>query len=114
MENFFEVKGKEYFYKGLAPFKVAVMNEDLGWIPKTNIYFTDSVSSPEVLDSIADCKKYIKEGKKSRKYVCAYILDYAQKTIYYDDLKALSHANALLKNKKQDNYFTKIVEVDDW
>lgn len=114
MEGTVIIKGKEYTYRGATPLKVAVLNSDFGWIPKTNLHISDSVGSPDLLGSIEDCKKYIRNAQKSKKYVCAYILDYASKTIYYDNPDALSHAKALLRNKKQESHFTEFVEVKNW
>lgn len=114
MESTITVKGKEYYYKGSMPLKVAVLNTDFGWMPKTNVYVPDSVGSPDVLESVEDCKKYIRGTKKSSKYVCAYILDYNAKIIYYDDAEALTHANALLRSKKQEGYFIEFIELENW
>ena len=114
MEGTVIIKGKEYTYRGATPLKVAVLNSDFGWIPKTNLYISDSVGSPDLLGSIEDCKKYIRNAQKSKKYVSAYILDYINKVIYYDDSDALLHANALLRSKKQEGYFIKFVEIENW
>ena len=114
MEGIMTIKGREYYYKGSMPLKVAVLNTDFGWMPKSNVYVPDSGGSPDSLESIEDCERYIKQNKKSKKYVSAYILDYRNKTIYYDDSDALSHANALLRSKKQEGYFTKFIELESW
>lgn len=114
MEGLITIKGREYYYKGSMPLKVAVLNTDSGWMPKTNVYEPDSVGSPDVLESVEDCRKYVRSNKQSRKYACAYILDYRNKIIYYDDSDALSHANALLRSKKQEGYFTEFVEIENW
>ncbi len=114
MERTIVIKRKEFCYRGKSPLKVAVLDSDLGWMPKTNLYSKDSVTSTDSLESVEDCKKYIKRSMKNKKYVSAYILDYENKTIYYDEPSALTHANALLRSKKQEGHFTQFVEVENW
>lgn len=98
------------------PLEAFVYHGKAGWGGRSNIFCNTNEEKKEIqLADLNDCFSWIKKWSSSEKlpYFYGYVLDYKNKTIYYDKIESL---NWLLKNffpaQETENYFITFVQKD--